>query len=654
MNILGLHPFFAVSLIFSIIAIVLCLCVTFSRWAIPSHHSSNVVTLQTRADKNANRMTRFHCEHFEDAAVLFGSSASSFLLLARVFVGPCARTHPWLPWRLLECNPVMSENMLSGEQLLLASIVVVVMQVFLKGCSHTALLISWLMQTIVTNACLSAVGADVYHRISVNIPLIFIVFLSYEIERLTIRRFIQEKTAQEATSKLFQLELAIANKKVVEANRDLESKRSMVRHISHEIRTPLNTVCIGIEVLGHELSRHTDQALGSTVELMEGIKTAAGAALLIVNELLAFERLAAGLAVVELAETPVFTFVKDGIKEFFIPSLAKGIQLELMPSDLCPDTTMVSIDPVKMAYVLRNFLSNALKFTPHGGHIMVSIEGNVSRIEKKDCIVISVKDNGAGLSSENVLNLFQEGVQFDANRLQSGGGSGFGLFIAKGLSDLHKGCSVWATSPGLGLGSTFCLEITMSAPPVPGETDSVSSTPISKGSGGSHFPSTSDLTSPNFNGERTQAMGTLNILIVDDSQPSRKILAQLLGLAGHMCTQADDGLAAVTEISLMMMKREEGEQMHTQYDAVLMDSRMPKMNGPEATHEMRGLGFTGAIIAISGHNDRTEFDAAGADIVMMKPVSLAQVTKSLRSALRNRRMSLADVTNIVGNGIVGH
>lgn len=617
-----LNPAFMIFFFLSTLALLLCLLVTFTRLAILSSQYG-ISSLQSYADWSSRLMLTFHGKLLEDAALLAASSSSSFLLLARVLVGPCLSTSQ--SWPLQECNPMLADRMIPVDQLLLSAIVLVVMQVFMKGSSHSALQISWAVQIIITNTCLSLVNVDCYHWVAVNTPLICIMFLSYELERLLICRFIEEKSAQESTKKLFELELVIANDKIKECTRDLDAKRSMVRHISHEIRTPLNTVSIGIEVLKHELFRLMDQLPDTTIELVDGVKEACGAALIIVNELLAFERIAAGLAVVELATILIIPFVKDTVKEFFIPSLAKGVTLEVLPSIFDSKSTVVYIDPVKMAYVLRNFLSNALKFTQPGGYVKVSLTQSQSKLENVSCVLISVEDNGAGLSAINILKLFQEGVQFNANRLQGGGGSGFGLFIAKGMSDLHKGCSVWATSPGEGMGCTFYLEVPLKhLIKSSASIDSILASHVN------------DTESPTTKEDTIVQIESLNILVVDDSAPSRKVLAQLLSIAGHSCTQADDGLAAVSEISLMLLKKN-GHEMYTQYDAVLMDSRMPKMNGPEATAAMRGLGFTGAIIAISGHDDRTEFDAAGADEVMMKPVSLSQITESLHIVMKDKK-----------------
>ena len=102
------------------------------------------------------------------------------------------------------------------------------------------------------------------------------------------------------------------------------------------------------------------------------------------------------------------------MQQHFIPALAKEIKLILGPSVYTE--IMVNIDPTKMAIVMRNILSNAIKFSQDGMFVVVSVE--VMGFEDGGMVVISVKDSGAGLSKENASRLFQEGLQFNANALQ--------------------------------------------------------------------------------------------------------------------------------------------------------------------------------------------------------------------------------------------
>ena len=153
-------------------------------------------------------------------------------------------------------------------------------------------------------------------------------------------------------------------------------------------------------------------------------------------------------------------------------------------------------DKAKLSQVVRNLVSNALKFTPPGGKVTIRacwkphglgdayehIAGDVSRAQNKDkskntecdamnmqdyigcgSLTLSVTDSGAGMSEENLSQLFQEGVQFNAGKLQAGQGSGLGLWISKGIVELHRG-KLSADSKGEGKGSTFTLELPLLLP----------------------------------------------------------------------------------------------------------------------------------------------------------------------------------------------
>ena len=138
------------------------------------------------------------------------------------------------------------------------------------------------------------------------------------------------------------------------------------------------------------------------------------AALEVVNELLAFEKISAGLFTIEPVQTSLLTFLRKCMSQHFIPALAKDITLEMSQVDYAE--IMVSIDPTKMGIVIRNVLANAIKFSHAGGTVTVGVD--VKGFEEGGMVVISVRDSGAGLSPANISRLFQEGVQFDANRLQ--------------------------------------------------------------------------------------------------------------------------------------------------------------------------------------------------------------------------------------------
>jgi DNA-binding response OmpR family regulator len=313
------------------------------------------------------------------------------------------------------------------------------------------------------------------------------------------------------------------------------------------------------------------------------------------------------------------------------------------------------------------------------------------------------------LSRGNLKLLFGEGVQFNANKLQAGGGSGFGLFITKGIVMLHKGANIWAESEGEGQGCTFFVELPMvsvaasTSADEESENDDYSDSDDSDGSMSlSEAPQSqhSKASKPDLairnkstNSSVVQAVFKPRVLIVDDSAMSRRMLARMLEAEGFECVHAVDGLAAVAYVSRadMLYRRSDSEmdnaksatiarheleadprtpalmsrgpsrhargllsayvsrqpsangvrfspietpRRHESPDIVLMDSNMPKMNGPDATIEIRKMGYTFPIFGVTGDEDHAVFMRAGADGVMMKPVRAAELVKTIHTALR--------------------
>jgi len=305
---------------------------------------------------------------------------------------------------------------------------------------------------------------------------------------------------------------------------------------------------------------------------------------------------------------------------------AAATDVEAAVTEQPPDLGHLKVvgDDVRLGQVLRNLISNALKFTPESGCVDVRASHlpnglleakTLSFPEEKGGVVlmpprggsvrITVKDTGAGMSPDQLAMLFHEGVQFDANKLQAGGGSGLGLFIAKGIIEQHGG-TVRADSQGQGLGSTFTVELPLYIFPVEqrltGERASERDT--------SSLPD--DAQSADL---RTMSR---TILVVDDALMNRKILIRLLERQGHTCHPATNGLEAV----------EMYKAGPTLFDTILMDYEMPIMDGPTATQQLRDLGCQAHIIGVTGNvlaDDVAYFKSHGADHVLPKPVDLSRL-----------------------------
>lgn len=220
-------------------------------------------------------------------------------------------------------------------------------------------------------------------------------------------------------------------------------------------------------------------------------------------------------------------------------------------------------------------------------------------------IALSVKDNGAGMSADQLSQLFGDGVQFNVNVLQAGQGSGLGLYITKGIVEQHGG-TLQAHSEGLGKGTTFIMTLPLHH--VPDDDENVDcESPIPSSDGG-----VCEQMDPD---EPT----SLRILIVDDALTNRKLLKRLLENKGHRCDLAQDGQGAVEQVTAAIKEE-------CPYDSVLMDSEMPVMNGPTATSEIRRLGCDSFIVGITGNvlpEDVAHFKACGANEVLPKPFEIS-------------------------------
>lgn len=452
----------------------------------------------------------------------------------------------------------------------------------------------------------------------------------------------------------------------------LEMKRKFVRFISHEIRTPLNTVCMGLELLQSELKapkgldaettpssepsggQVTDEDIGFWLNVTEDTNENAHVAVEILNDLLNYDKLETGTMELETEPVLIWDLITKTVNQFGIQAANRKLELKLdieRPSGLTItdvedgegyDPYNVIGDGIRLSQVIRNVLSNALKFAPENSTIRVSAtyipdglpyaepmllgKETVPSHERAGSLRLCVKDKGVGMSKEQLERLFSEGVQFDANRLQHGGGSGLGLNIAKGLVEQHSGTIV-ADSPGLGLGTIFTIDLPLY------EFEEEELKKVIDDRDSTTAPSSSNATRIDFTGE-VEAVGpkTRRVLVAEDSASSRKMLIRLLERAGHTCVPASNGREAVDIMKEDLLAVQRNPD-HVPIDTVLMDFEMPLIRGPDATRRMRTLSFKGIVLGITGNvqnEDIEYFMKHGADEVFPKPVSLKEIQRFWR------------------------
>eukprot|EP00597_Dinobryon_sp_UTEXLB2267_P000711 CAMPEP_0170070286 /NCGR_PEP_ID=MMETSP0019_2-20121128/8639_1 /TAXON_ID=98059 /ORGANISM="Dinobryon sp., Strain UTEXLB2267" /LENGTH=381 /DNA_ID=CAMNT_0010278535 /DNA_START=675 /DNA_END=1816 /DNA_ORIENTATION=- len=260
---------------------------------------------------------------------------------------------------------------------------------------------------------------------------------------------------------------------------DANETKLFMRYISHEIRTPLNTAVMGLRLLNDELqSAGSIECLQMVKDTQESCQVAIG----ILSEMLMFDKVESGLLVLEKEIISPVQFIRSVLSPFTVQAREAGVNF-IFNQSLHPDYTHIALnaDPNKLAQVIRNLVSNAMKFTKRDGTITVSvsaelrtstetIHGNRSSQMSFLCampsesesfpleLVLSVTDSGAGISKENQARLFKGVVQFNPGKLQGGQGTGLGLFITKSIVDVHGG-TISVHSEGEGLGSTFTVRL---------------------------------------------------------------------------------------------------------------------------------------------------------------------------------------------------
>ena len=384
------------------------------------------------------------------------------------------------------------------------------------------------------------------------------------------------------------------------------------------------------------------EKLAGISDLGKDILNNATSAVDVLNDMLNYDKVESGTLQLEVTVFDVWSLIEHTFSEFHQQAEFNGINYVLDYSAFKGDDEMqlssasqlpqdvknrkVVGDKVRICQVLRNLISNALKFTPEHGTLTVRPDWKRDQINGKSegtteiklhsgeevsflrCgeLHVEVADTGHGMSKEQLSRLFGEGVQFNVNKLQAGQGSGLGLYIAKGMLEQHGG-SLKADSEGIGHGTVFTMTIPLYYVPDPPELEPVGKPQLTR----RQYP--------------LDKMSSLNLLVVDDSPMNRKMLTRLLQNQGHVCSQAEDGIAAVEAVKQAMTSGK-------RYDAILMDYQMPNMDGPTAAREIRSMGCDSFIVGVTGNlfpEEVTTFKECGANQIFAKPLDVHMLMDTL-------------------------
>ncbi|RZI60820.1 MAG: response regulator [Rubrivivax sp.] len=381
---------------------------------------------------------------------------------------------------------------------------------------------------------------------------------------------------------------ALAQEREERLLRSDRRKDEFLATLAHELRNPLAPIRNAVHLLA--AADREDRFTG----IRELLERQVNHMVRLVDDLLEVSRISRGL--ITLRHEPVsLSGVVDAAVESSRPSIDReGHRLTLRFDGPAP---WVQGDPVRLTQLLVNLLNNAARYTDAGGRIDV----HVTR-EDGDA-VLTVTDNGIGLSPEQLPQLFELFSQLDRSHSRSQGGLGIGLSLSQTLARLHGGV-LTATSDGLGQGSSFQLRL----PEIPAQV------------AGAAAPAQADVPL------------AARLLLVDDNRDAADTTAELLRLMGAEVTVAYDGPSAL------------GAVRQFRPDAILLDIGMPDMDGHEVARRLRAMADDigrPRLIALTGwgqEQDREKTRAAGFDDHMVKPVDV----DVLKAALMNVRPTITN------------
>ena len=412
-----------------------------------------------------------------------------------------------------------------------------------------------------------------------------------------------------------------------EARRQAEAANRMkdefLATLSHELRTPLNSMLGWAKLLR---TRKFDET--TTARALETIERNAKLQSQLIEDILDVSRIIRGKVRLNLHPVNLVPAIEAAIDSVRLAAEAKSIELEAL-FDASVD--LVSGDSARLQQIVWNLLTNAIKFTPEGGKVLVRLD------RAGDYAQIQAIDTGIGISTEFLPFIFDRFRQADSTTTRSQGGLGLGLAIVRHLVELHGG-SIHAQSQGEGKGATFTVKLPLSKsliaiePCSPAQTNSNTATPL-VGDRVEHsqenrykHPDARDATdvgelSPSeVNRANIPSLDRLQVLVVDDDTDTRDFLTTVLEQSGASVT-------AAASVSLAIEALE-----HFQPDVLVSDIGMPEQDGYELIRQVRAMDAERvgnvpalALTAYARGEERTMAMRAGFQMHLAKPVEPAEL-----------------------------
>ena len=505
---------------------------------------------------------------------------------------------------------------------------------------------------------------------------ILLVMVLWVLRRRSVQEMEQQKKEQE---KKYQAQLEEQNRKLEialqhegAANR---AKREFLFNMSHDIRTPMNAI-IGFTSLAATHIDNKEQVL----DYLKKISTSSQHLLSLINDVLDMSRIESGKVKIEEKAVHLPDLVHD-VRSIIQPDVsAKRLSLFIDTMDV--ENEDIITDPMRLNQILLNILSNAIKFTPTGGMISIRIAQKNGAPKGRGCYEFRIKDNGIGMSEEFQKHIFEAFSREESSTVSGIQGTGLGMSITKNIVDMLSKIGMrpeWTISGreavirtryAMEQGDEFSVYIIDWLIPDMNGIEVVrqirkmigKSCPIiiltaydwtdieeeARAAGVTAF-----CEKPLFLSELRRVLAEpygaepackpaqpaaaelkrKNLLLVEDNALNRELALEILKEAGFAVDTAEDG-----EIAVQKMK----QAASGQYDLILMDIQMPKMDGYEATRQIRALPDAAkagipifAMTANAFEEDRQNALKAGMDGHIAKPLDIPHLLQVLADVLKS-------------------
>ena len=381
-----------------------------------------------------------------------------------------------------------------------------------------------------------------------------------------------------------------------QAEQAVVAKSRFLSTMSHEIRTPLNAV-IGMTNLLLDDHPREDQ-----LDYLQTLKFSSKHLLTIINDILDFSKIEAGKVTLESVPINLPDLLDRVHHSFLGAARDKGVALLKKWDDPLPEWVMG--DPTRLAQVLNNLMSNAVKFTPPGG--IVYLQAEVQLPGNPALIRFEVQDTGIGIPEDKLGEIFSSFTQAQTDTTRKYGGTGLGLAITRQL--LHLMGSEIKVESEEHVFTRFYFHLNLAT-----------------ATGQPHEPEMAVTQAP----AQTDFNSGLNILVVEDNQVNVKVVRRFLEKWGHQVSVAENGEIAVKQAKKMA------------FDIILMDLQMPVMDGYTATREIRLFNYSIPILALTADVNAEvieEVRQVGMNDFVSKPFKPDELKAKLHALTRKGRV----------------